>query len=222
MRAISRASRIPCSPVQAFALPLFSRTACPCPERTRSISRRTGAALTLLVVNTPAAAAGTRDTTRARSFFCALIPQCTPAATKPCADVTPPWIKRVTPLAIAPPPHLCSNLCLLFAPLRFGAPAGGTPARSASRSLGVEGGDAEPGGLRQPQHQVQVLQGLSGGPLAEIVDRGNRDRHLRACVHPHRHVAVVGPQRRLGLGQGAVRQDPHKRLGCVGLAVEPQ
>src|SRR5207302_4750709 len=128
-----------------------------------------------------------------RSFFCALIPQCTPAATKPCADVTPPWIKRVTPLAIVPPPHLCSNLCLLFAPLRFGAPAGGnlcmllaplrygapaggTPARSASRSLGVEGGDAEPGGLRQPQHQVQVLQGLSGGPLAEIVDRGNRDR----------------------------------------------
>src|SRR5437588_6868656 len=166
MRAISRASRIPCSPVQAFALPLFSRTACPCPERTRSISRRTGAALTLLVVNTPAAAAGTRDTTRARSFFCALIPQCTPAATKPCADVTPPWIKRVTPLAIVPPPHLCSNLCLLFAPLRFGAPAGGnlcmllaplrygapaggTPARSASRSLGVEGGDAEPGRLRQ-------------------------------------------------------------------------
>src|SRR5207302_7382618 len=86
------------------ALPLFSRTACPCPERTRSISRRTGAALTLLVVNTPAAAAGTRDTTRARSFFCALIPQCTPAAAKPCADVTPPWIKRVTPSAIAPPP----------------------------------------------------------------------------------------------------------------------
>src|SRR6266480_3340497 len=150
MRAISRASRIPCSPVQAFALPLFSRMACPCPDRTRSISRRTGAALTLLVVNTPAAAAGTRDTTRARSFFCALIPQCTPAATKPCADVTPPWIKRVTPSAIAPPP-LRNHRC-----------------------LGVEGGDAEPGGLRQPQHQVQVLHGLPGGPLAEIVDRGNR------------------------------------------------
>src|SRR5207302_11088457 len=128
MRAISRASRIPCSPVQAFALPLFNRTACPCPDRTRSISRMTGAALTLLVVNTPAAAAGTRDTTRARSFFCALIPQCTPAATKPCADVTPPWIKRVTPLAIAPPPYFAPTSASYWLHSGMESPDGATSA----------------------------------------------------------------------------------------------
>src|SRR5471032_2333207 len=51
----------------------------------------TGAALTRLVVNVAAASAGTSETMRAMSFSPrGLIPQATPAAWKPSAEVTPP------------------------------------------------------------------------------------------------------------------------------------
>src|SRR5471032_3202996 len=51
----------------------------------------TGAALTRLVVNVAAASAGTSETMRAMSFSpLGLIPQATPAAWNPAAEVTPP------------------------------------------------------------------------------------------------------------------------------------
>ena len=57
----------PASPVQALALPLFTRIAWAWPRRSLCWQRSTGAALTLLVVNTPAAFAGLSATIRARS-----------------------------------------------------------------------------------------------------------------------------------------------------------
>ena len=66
-RVVSRASSRPSGPVQALALPAFTRMAWARPPRRRSWESTTGAALTRLVVKTPAAAAGASATSRARS-----------------------------------------------------------------------------------------------------------------------------------------------------------
>ena len=80
-RAISRASSKPCRPVQAFALPLLIKMARNDEEiPSCSLSTRTGAAGTLLVVKIPATCAGSPEKRSARSFFTFLIPQWTPAA----------------------------------------------------------------------------------------------------------------------------------------------
>ena len=89
---IFSASLTPCSPVQAFAFPLFTTTALALPEVSRAISTRTGAALNALVVNTPAIEHSTSDRIRARSKPSFLIPHLTPAAVNPLAAVTPPSI----------------------------------------------------------------------------------------------------------------------------------
>ena len=89
--AISRASAIPCSPVQALAQPLLMATARAWPAATRSRSSCTGAAATRLVVKTAATAAGVSETSNAKSLrFGYLIAASTPAARKPRAAVTPP------------------------------------------------------------------------------------------------------------------------------------
>ena len=67
-RIISFASLKPCRPVHAFALPLLMMMARPLREPIFSIASFTGAAFTLLVVNTPAIVAGLSDTIRARSL----------------------------------------------------------------------------------------------------------------------------------------------------------
>ena len=87
---ISRASAIPWPPVQAFAFPLFTMMACAAPDWIFSWLTSTGAALTRLVVNTPAAEASESETIKARSGREALMPQCIPAARKPFAAVIPP------------------------------------------------------------------------------------------------------------------------------------
>jgi len=93
VRAISRASRRPFSPVQAFAQPLLTTTArATPPERDRcSRETRTGAACARLMVKTAAAVAGVSDTRSARSNPpLALMPALTPEARNPCGVVIPP------------------------------------------------------------------------------------------------------------------------------------
>ena len=51
-----------------------------------------GAALTILVVYTPAASAGTSLVTRAMSFLTFFMPICLPAALKPFGAVIPPSV----------------------------------------------------------------------------------------------------------------------------------
>ena len=57
----ARAAAMPSWPVQALALPLLTTTAWASPERSRSMSSCSGAALTRLVVNMPAVTAGTSE-----------------------------------------------------------------------------------------------------------------------------------------------------------------
>ena len=68
-REVSRAERIPCSPVQALAFPLLTTKACDRPLLMRSADSSTGAALTALVVKTATAVAGVSEKIRARSFL---------------------------------------------------------------------------------------------------------------------------------------------------------
>ena len=78
----------------ALALPELAIIAIAFPLFTVSISSCTGAALTLLRVNSPAAAQSHSETIRARSFFVFpfLIPALMPPALNPFAAVTPPSI----------------------------------------------------------------------------------------------------------------------------------
>ena len=69
------ASTNPRLPVHAFALPLLMITAWARPDLSFCSLMITGAALVLICVNMPAAEAGSRENTSARSTFLALIPQ---------------------------------------------------------------------------------------------------------------------------------------------------
>src|SRR3989338_439373 len=83
-RHIISASRTPLAPVHALALPLLTTTAWMNPRLIRLIPTSTGAALTLLVVKSAAAVAGSSEKIKARSFFLLfLMPQATPANLKP-------------------------------------------------------------------------------------------------------------------------------------------
>ena len=88
--AVARVSAKPAAPVQALAPPELSTTAASCPRPMISSHQRTGAALTRLVVNTPAASyRGPSLTTRATSGSPDdLSPAATPAARKPAGAVT--------------------------------------------------------------------------------------------------------------------------------------
>ena len=81
---ISRASRIPCSPVATFEHPLEATIAWATPLRRRSRVTFTGAPWIRLVVKTPAAVAGVEEYTRARSRAdVALMPACKPGREDP-------------------------------------------------------------------------------------------------------------------------------------------
>ena len=108
------ASACPWSPVQAFALPLFTTSACRRPRRIRSRPSRTGAAQNRLRVNTAPAAAGCSASRTAQSgapLF--LIPQATPPKRKPgtrisssttsCFTAGPPPASRTPPADRAAP-----------------------------------------------------------------------------------------------------------------------
>jgi len=112
--AISRALIIPCSPVQALAQPLLIATAWALPAATRSRSSCTGAAATRFVVKTAATAAGTSETSNAKSLRSGyLIAASTPAARNPRAAVTPPVLHvmdsikaRLRPRHLIPVPEI--------------------------------------------------------------------------------------------------------------------
>ena len=88
--AVAWVSWNPAGPVQALAPPELSTTASTRPSRTTCCVQTTGAALTRLPVNTPAAAwAGPSLTTSATSSRpLPFSPAATAAARKPCAAVT--------------------------------------------------------------------------------------------------------------------------------------
>ena len=100
---IRAASFIPCSPVQALALPELTTTACALPAAARRRQSLTGAAATWLVVNNPAALAGTSDRIKPKSRFFPLfepfpvpkrlMSQNSPEARKPAGAVTDPGIR---------------------------------------------------------------------------------------------------------------------------------
>jgi hypothetical protein len=78
------ASRYPCRPFAAFALPLLDNIALAEPSGILSISINTGAALNVFFVKTPATLAGTVDTMRDKSFLpSVLIPHDMPFARNP-------------------------------------------------------------------------------------------------------------------------------------------
>ena len=85
-------SLTPCSPMQAFAIPLFKITACfGCPFLSSSMSHFTGAAFTRFVVNVAPATQGASLYTSAMSFlFFLRIPASMPLALKTCGVVTLP------------------------------------------------------------------------------------------------------------------------------------
>ena len=81
---MASAFRMPGSPVAALELPELTMTARAESEGTRWRDTMTGAPQTLLVVKTPAAAAGRSETKSARSGLpLALMPQVVPEAEKP-------------------------------------------------------------------------------------------------------------------------------------------
>ena len=100
--AMSRATCMPASPVQAFAQPLLTMTARAGPPDRARCSRETttGAACARLVVKTAAAVAGVSETSSARSSApLALMPALTPAARNPRGVVTPPPVSATSTLA---------------------------------------------------------------------------------------------------------------------------
>ena len=92
--AMRSASRMPWTPVQAFAHPLFTTMARATPLlRSRwRFETRTGAACARLVVKIPAAEAlpSAASTVRSSDVAAALMPQWSAAERKPCGAVTPP------------------------------------------------------------------------------------------------------------------------------------
>src|SRR5215471_12572245 len=177
------------SPVAALALSLDSTIAAvrpPVAVRWRRLTT-TGAATTRFWVNTPAAGTGTPSAvaTRARSASPeSLMPQATPAATKPGTSVMLIGAPlRVRAMSIRPcgPRHA---LCLWFA--RF--------ARSR-----VQTSPGEAGVLGEAQHEVGALDRLAGGALDQVVEGGDGHHPAGAGVGPGGDVDRVGPERRLGL-----------------------
>src|SRR5258707_8773735 len=89
----SRASLSPSLPVKQFAEPELAAIACSCPRFRCSAETTTGAALTRLVVKTPAAATGQSATITPRSLRpgSVLRPALTPAKRKPRTDAGSSW-----------------------------------------------------------------------------------------------------------------------------------
>src|SRR5919197_2796619 len=92
----------PPGPASALALPEFARTARIPSAGTRGRASSTGAAVALLVVKTPAAAAGTSETTRATSRRCGFSPAAAPANRKPFGILTPSTSEQVEAERLVP------------------------------------------------------------------------------------------------------------------------
>src|SRR5437763_6230792 len=189
----------PSGPVQAFAPPELSSTARTRPPRTTCCVHSTGAAFTLLAVNTAATARdGPSLTTTATSRAPdGLSPAATPAARNPSGAVTltclPPSraLRLVLPEAVS----WCDSL------------------RGQARRL------------RQTEHEVGGLHGLPGSALAQVVQRSDHDAApgvgFDGCLQvdgvgadgrSRGRPATLGEQMDEGLaGVGVGERRPHRR-----------
>jgi len=133
---MTRASRNPCAPVHALALPAFTTTAeIGVPRRSVSCEITTGAALTVLRVKTPAAAAGVSDRNTATSVRLSSPSPRMPAAATPARK----------PSGAQTPARVCSATGALT------ATGHGTPARPSRRTRSECSSRAPPG----PRHPCQ-------------------------------------------------------------------
>src|SRR5271155_5417534 len=67
-----------------------------------------------------------------------------------------------------------------------------TRRNSEISSSGDRGGGEQAGGFIETTHYVQVLDRLSRGALAQVVDRRDHDERLRAAVEDEGHLAEIG------------------------------
>ncbi len=133
---MTRASRNPCAPVHALALPAFTTTAeMGVPRRSVSCEITTGAALTVLRVKTPAAVAGVSDRNTATSVRASSPSPRMPAAATPARK----------PSGAQTPARVCSATGALT------ATGHGTPARPSRRTRSECSSRAPPG----PRHPCQ-------------------------------------------------------------------
>ncbi len=160
----------------------------------------TGAALTLLRVNTPAAPwSGPSLNTSARSSAPdALIPAAIPVARKPAGAVTP-WVRT-------------SRVASVTRRAR--------PSRRHSH-------DRQSFGLRPAQREVHRLHGRSAGALDEVVDGGDGDERVRRPRRPRPRAArrcCRSPRRSSAAGLRAAgartahRRRPFRRQRAVPTA----
>src|SRR5690606_35841386 len=212
--AMRRASARPSGPVTALALPLLATTARSLPPATCSRVTCTGAACTLLVVNTAAAAAGTSDTMTATSLRLRLMPACTPAARKPAGAVTPPATVFSVPCCkVTWSCFASAKVAMALTPFFPSSPAAGrSPAAGALR---IQTRRLETLRLFHAEHDVHVLHRLPGRSFDQIVNGRQHDDPAGARVHPGRHVAVVGAADGFRLRHAVFAQDPHEGLGAV-------
>ena len=76
---------------------------------------------------------------------------------------------------------------------------------------------SQPGGLVEPEREVRVLHGLSGGALAEVVERADDDRRAGRAVGEDADLGGVGALHARQLGRDALGQDAHDRARRVGV-----
>src|SRR5881628_123997 len=188
---ISRASRMPRSPLQTLEQPLLTTIVCRAPPRACSIDTSTGAPFTWLVVKTAAERAGDGEWMRARSFLpLGLMPAATPAARMPGTAVMPPSSHSMSPVI-----------------------------RRSRRRSWVHRWSLEAGPLVPAEEDVEVLHAVGRAALAEIVDRRHADGAARARIGHHGDVAVVGADHGARRRSLALAEHTHERLAGVELAV---
>ena len=102
--------------------------------------------------------------------------------------------------------------------LRPGQPA--LPLHHAEGGLHPEG-DAGPGRgrLGEGEHQVEILNRLTGCAFDEIVDCAHNDEPPGARIHPPRDFYYVGSGDVFGIGQFPAFQEAHERFVSVALAI---
>ena len=165
---IASASRIPCSPVSALALPALTDGGTHAAGSQRSRQTRTGAAAEALRVSSSAEAQRSRAARRpARRRS-----RRSPSARRRRRRPRNPGASR--------------------AGSSSSTPAGGIhPAGAEEASRRRVGALIEPLPLVEAEHQVEVLDRLAGGALPEVVDR-REGEDAAALLDRHVDVALVG------------------------------
>src|SRR6476660_4874330 len=155
------------------------------PVLTTCCDHSTGAAFTLLRVNTPAAPwSGPSLNTRARSSAPdALMPAAIPVARNPAGAVTP-WARTSRVVSVI------SVICRLRLRSHLSPPAPKSRRHSHDRKS-VR--------LWPTQRKVHRLHGCAAGPLDEIVDGGDRDERLGILVDGDRQLRGVAADDRAGV-----------------------